>query len=418
MSSTLPPVVIVGAGMAGLSCALRLIESGHEVVVYEGSDRVGGRVGTDEVDGYLIDRGFQVYLDAYPTAGRLLDLQSLELRSFDPGALIWTGKKFHRLMDVFRRPASLIGTAAAPIGTLGDKLRVGALRAKLRAKTIEEIAQTEDISTERYLEKFGFSQSMIDTFFRGFYGGIFLERELRTSSHMFEFTFKMFGAGSATVPARGMQQIPQQLANRLPENCLHLNHKVSEVRQDGITLANGESIAASHVVVATDARCAGELVPEMRPQLPDWRSEVSFAFSVPGQVLNEPIIALDGTGECAVNNVCNMAAVSPHYAPTGHSLIVATALTDSDAPALEIEVRNELSQWLQTDASQWRLLARDRITRALPEQLPKTERHGYLKARNGPWLAGDYCESASIEGAVRSGQQVADRITASLHTPH
>ena len=115
-------------------------------------------------------------------------------------------------MDVFREPLHLVGSALAPVGSMTDKLRVAALRWRLMHKTIEEIAGHEDMTTETYLMRAGFSPRMIDGFFRPFYGGIFLENELRTSSRMFEFTFKMFSQGSATLPAKGMGEIPRQLA--------------------------------------------------------------------------------------------------------------------------------------------------------------------------------------------------------------
>ncbi|MDA7934695.1 FAD-dependent oxidoreductase, partial [Akkermansiaceae bacterium] len=115
------PIVIVGAGLSGLACAVTLHRSGREVVVLEASDGVGGRVRTDEIDGFLLDRGFQVYLDAYPEAGEMLDLDALDLKSFEPGSMVFDGSKLCRVMDVFRRPRDLVASALAPIGTIFDK---------------------------------------------------------------------------------------------------------------------------------------------------------------------------------------------------------------------------------------------------------------------------------------------------------
>ncbi len=408
MSEETAPIVIIGAGMAGLSCALKLQEAGKDIRVLEAGDRVGGRIRTDEKEGYLIDRGFQVYLDAYPTAGALLDLDALDLRKFEPGALIWRGGKLHRMMDVFRRKAALFSTAFSAIGSLGDKLKVGLLRLSLKNKSLEKIQSDPDMTTEALLKQRGFSPEMIDGFFRGFYGGIFLERDLRTSSRMFEFTFKMFANGSATVPAKGMQQIPEQLAARLRAGTLRLGSPVEKIEKGKVTLQNGEVVEASQIVVATDAKSAANLVPEMANEMPAWRSEVNFAFGFEGAVLVEPIIALNGMRRGVINNVCNMAAVSPDYAPAGHSLLMVTVLGASENPALESQVRAELSQWFETDATTWKLISRDRIVQALPEQGPNGFRKGYLKAAEGIWMAGDYCESASIEGAVVSGQKVAN----------
>ena len=240
------PVLIVGAGMAGLACALQLHRAGRAVRVFEASDGVGGRVRTDVHDGFLLDRGFQVFLDTYPQTRKLLDLEALDLKAFEPGALIYRGGRLHRLMDVFRRPASAWSSLTAPVGSLSDKLRVGWLRMKLLNSSFEAIAAREDRTTESYLREFGFSETIIDRFFRAFYGGIFLERELRTSSRMFEFTFKLFGRGSATVPANGMGEIPKQLASRLPHGTIQLNQAVKTVGIDSITLESGERIQGCH----------------------------------------------------------------------------------------------------------------------------------------------------------------------------
>lgn len=204
MSASEKKVLIVGGGLAGLACAIRLHQSGARPLIFEGSDGVGGRVRTDEVDGFLLDRGFQVFLDAYPEAGALLDMDKLDLRAFRPGALIYQTSGMRRIMDVLREPRHLIESALAPVGSLADKLRVARLRWRLMRLSTEEIAGHEDMTTESYLKHAGFSPAMIDGFFRSFYGGIFLERELQTSSRMFEFTFKMFSQGSATLPSRGM----------------------------------------------------------------------------------------------------------------------------------------------------------------------------------------------------------------------
>ena len=189
--------VIVGAGLAGLACGCELAQRGLSCVLLEASDGVGGRARTDQVDGFLLDRGFQVLLTDYPEAKRLLDYPALQLQSFEPGALVRINGKFHRVSDPWRRPSEAMSTLMAPIGSVSDKLDLGKLRAKLSGDSQED-PQAGQISTMQYLRDFGFSSAMIDSFFRPFLGGIFLERELLTSSRMFEFVFRMFSSGEAS----------------------------------------------------------------------------------------------------------------------------------------------------------------------------------------------------------------------------
>ena len=229
------PIIIVGAGLTGLSCAVYLHERGIPVRILEASDGIGGRIRTDSVQGFLLDRGFQVYLSAYPEAGKLLDLDALNLHSFEPGALVFDGRKLHRVMDVFRRPFRILESAFAPIGSFTDKFKV----ALLRLRILKNTTSSPDQSTESFLKQFGFSHRMIDSFFRAFYGGIFLEDELRTSSRMFEFTFRMFSQGNATLPAKGMEAIPRQLADRLPDQAIQLNAAVTDIKGLEVTLASG-----------------------------------------------------------------------------------------------------------------------------------------------------------------------------------
>lgn len=418
-NSSAPPVIIVGAGLAGLACAIRLHEAGQEVKVYEASDGVGGRVRTDRVDGFLLDRGFQVYLDAYPTAGGLLDLKRLDLHAFEPGALVYDGRELHRVMDVFRRPSSLISSALAPIGSLLDKFRVALLRFRATGSDVSEIQSRPDTRTESFLRDFGFSDRMIDGFFRAFYGGIFLERDLRTSSRMFEFTYKMFSEGSATLPAYGMGAITDQLAKRLPEGCIELHSAVGAISPDHIVLANGSHIPASKVIVATQAPQTARLVPTFAPQKPGWRSVTNVYFAADETPIDSPIIALNATGKGLVNNVCVPNQVCPNYAPDGQNLVSVSVLGQHRDTTLANQVIKELTTWFGEEVETWRHLRTDVIQHALPEQLPAKSfdpSAGYLHL-DDILICGDHTTSASIEGAIISGQATADAYLALLPKP-
>ena len=422
------PVLIVGAGLSGLTCALRLHQAGIPVHIIEASDGVGGRVRTDQVDGFLLDRGFQVYLSAYPQAGELLDLEALELQAFEPGAIVYDGKGLKRVMDVFRRPRYLIGSALSSIGSLADKMRVALLRFQTLGSSEEEIRDHKDQSTESFLREFGFSEKMINGFFRCFYGGIFLETELRTSSRMFEFTFKMFSQGSATLPARGMGSIPLQLARRLPAETIRINSPATSVTCSSVTLANGSVLQGSHVVLATQASQTSEFIPSFSSHAPQWRSVTNVYYAADKSPLKEAIIALNGSSKGLVNNVCVPSDVSPLYAPEGKSLISVSLLGLHRDEHIPTEVKKELAAWFGEQVDGWQHLRTDIIKHALPEQAPEENQQNDTEAYTGThteapkgflkiddiMICGDHTTSASIEGAIISGNQTAAALLASI----
>ena len=410
MSVSQEEIIIVGAGLSGLACALKLQEAGHEFLLLEASDGPGGRVRTDEVDGFLLDRGFQVYLDAYPTAGELLDLPQLNLHTFEPGAFVFKGKKLHRMMDVFRRPQYLLTSAFSPIGTLWDKVRVACLRYSLTRSSAQEIAKTPELPTRDFLKKYGFSDGMIEDFFGSFYGGIFLERALRTSNRQFQFTFKMFAKGAATLPAGGIGQITKQLADRIPQARIRYQCSVSAIRENEISLTSGETLSAQKIILATPYHVTSTLLPDLKIPEFGWRAVTNLYFQAPHSPVQEPIIILNGENKGRVNNVAVLSDVCPTYAPSGQSLISVSLLGLFEEENLPETVKKELQQWFGQQVTQWKHLRTNRIPHALPEQLPNAPIIHHPKPPL--YLCGDYGTSTSIEGAIISGQQAAQRVLA------
>ena len=402
-------VIIIGAGLAGLTCARRLQAGGVDCLVLEAGDGIGGRVRTDRVEGFRLDRGFQVLLTAYPAAKTWLDYERLELRKFSPGARVWCDGTMHRVSDPWREPGALWETMRAPVGSLADKVRIGTLRAAARRGTLAELFARPETSALRALRAHGFSERMIERFMRPWLGGVFLDRELETSSRMLEFVFRMFAEGDIAVPAAGMQAIPEQLAAALTPGTVRLNARVAAVESGAVRLASGERIEGRQIVVAAEGAGAAELLPEL--VAPRWRAVTAVYFGAKASPLGEPTLMLNGTGRGRVNNVAVMSDVAPGYAPAGAALISVSILGEApeDDAALEAGVRQELTEWFGAGVTEWRALRVDRIRRALPVRWP-LERRAPVAIRPGVWAAGDFLNSASIQGAMESGELAGEAI--------
>src|SRR5829696_697102 len=202
-------VIVVGAGLAGLTCAKVLSERGTEVVVFEASDGVGGRVRTDEKDGFLLDRGFQVYFTSYPVSRRHLDHAKLDLRDFDPGAIVCRDANKSVLSDPLRDPKALVPSLLSDAATLPDKLRTIKLAAKILpggAIAAGEEDGGPDSSTLEYLKAPGLSERYINTCLRPYPGGLLLSRTLCPSYRDFRFPLRMLATARPVIPARGRRE--------------------------------------------------------------------------------------------------------------------------------------------------------------------------------------------------------------------
>ncbi|RKH09856.1 NAD(P)/FAD-dependent oxidoreductase [Corallococcus sp. CA047B] len=412
---TKPGVIVVGAGLAGLACAKALREARVEVHVLEAGDAPGGRVRTDAHEGFLLDRGFQVYLTAYPEGQRVLDVKALSPRRFIPGAKVWRGGRLHTLADPLRHPVEAVSHLFEPVGGLLDKLRVLELRQHATSGELGDLWQRPQQDSLRFLRDLGFSEEMIDAFLRPFFGGIFLERELSTSSRMLEFVFRMFSRGHTVVPERGMGAIPEQLAAKLPSGALRMKVRVAEVWGHRVRLEDGEMVHADAVVVATDPGTAASLLLGM--PAPRMNRVTCLYFAAPEPPVEGPWLLLNGEGTGPVNNVAVMSEVSPAYAPKGHALVSVSVVDDGgDADGLEARVRAQMTEWFGAAVSAWRHLRTYVIPDALPVQTPSAlvEPHRPVRLAAGLYVCGDHRENASIDGALTSGRRAAEAVLLDL----
>jgi phytoene dehydrogenase-like protein len=436
-------VVIVGGGLAGLACARELHAQNFSVVVLEASDGTGGRVRTDASGGFLLDRGFQVLLTAYPEAQSQLDYAKLELKNFEPGALVRYGRKFHRVSDPFRRPSQALGTLLDGTLTLRDKFEVARLRMRLAGVPPDKLFRGEQEDTLNFLRRSGFSERGIQRFFMPFFGGVFSDTSLRASSRFFKYLFQCFSAGDTAVPALGMEQIPKQMTAGLPHLRVLLNSLATRVEKIGpakyaVDTAMRQTVEARTVVVATDATTAQRLLAPFGADARQvttvaWNGVTTLYYAAPRAPIDEPLVLLNGEGTSGgpVNHAAVMTNLSQAYAPAGTHLICANVpgkapQGESERAALEQDVRTQLRRWFGHQVSQWEVVGGYFLPQAVPlqryaewEQGPvsvKIAAKGRVKKDEAQeiFICGDYCETASIQGALVSGRRTAEAVTASL----
>ena len=412
------PTIIIGAGMAGLACANWLHRAGRSCLVLEAADGVGGRVRTDVTsDGFRLDRGFQILLTDYPEARRMFDYGALDLQKYQSGAVVrLPDGRETTLENPLQQPLAAFTALASPIGTLKDKLLIAKLATELQGQSPEALLSHPSETTLEFLRRYGWSEQIITNFFRPFFGGVYLDRELSTASNFFEFVFQQFIKGDAAVPALGMQQLPEQIAARLPAGSLRLHTAVAAVLDGGRTvrLASGETLAAAATVVATDGPAAARLLGAEAPAPVSMAARPTtctyFATAGAAPSHGHKLLHLNALPGALAHNVAFPAEVSAAVAPAGQGLVSvsthgAHGLADEE---LTERLRPELAAWFGPMAQQWRHLRTYRIAQALPVYGPGQPVQQPLQLCDALYRCGDWVAYPSLNAALGTGRQVAE----------
>jgi phytoene dehydrogenase-like protein len=419
--------IVVGGGLAGLACARGLWRAGRRTLVVEAADRVGGRVATDSVDGFRVDRGFQVFNDAYPE-GRQLDLPALGLGRFEAGALVAEGRRLRRVADPWRQPLSAVAALMSGTVGLGDALRTAKLRrdavAAVRSGGLDPDAASSprERSTAEELAARGFSPAFIRRFFVPFFGGVFLERRLETSATVFLFDFAMFALGRASLPSGGMAAIPAQLAAGLPGDAVWTGCRVRRVAPGRVELIDESPLHARDVIVATDLRAAAGLVPaECRGPWADRREKGTAVVAFAGErsPLATPTLVVSGEESGPIDNLTVPSDIAAGYAPSGAALVCVSLRPEWAEPGRREQavtaILEQATGWFGGTVRTWRHLATIAVPQALPDETPAARRHRPSHPRLAPglFLCGDHSATASINGALASGRRAAEAVLAS-----
>lgn len=403
-------IVIIGGGLSGLTAAVALHRAGRKVVVLEATDRIGGRVKTDLVDGFLLDRGFQVFQDSYPTARKWLDFKALDLKPFRNGCILRGDRAISHIADPWRAPLQALRGLLSPPGSYFDLFKVAAFRRRVLKSTdpYECLTAPQTSALER-LRQSGFSEAMINEFFRAFFGNVFLEKDLSTSSRMLDFVFRMFSQGSATLPAGGMEAIPKQLAQQLPNSYIRTNSSVAAIEDQCIFLGNGEQIKASHIIVALEMPAASRLLKT--DETYSFRQTNCTYFDAPHAPFTAPILMLNRDPDGPIDSLCCPSNVQSTYAPKNRALISVSSIQrqPTDLQNWLADIKHQLKSWFGNEVDRWRHLSTYHIPFSLPDQSCNSMEpvRKPSRVRPGIYRCGDYCDTRSIDGAMASGERAA-----------
>ena len=397
-------VVIIGAGVSGLVAGINLEKAGFEPIIYDRNNRVGGRVQTDYIDGHTFDKGFQILLPNYPAAKKYLNIQLLHLKYFAPGAFVFKDGYHGKLGNPGKDFDLLFSTLFSKLATFSDKLKIVKLYRKVKYKSFDEIFKTESKTTLNYLKSFGFSNHVIDNFFKPFYAGVFLEENLDTSSRMFEFTFKLFAETKAGIPEKGIQAIPNQLANQLKKTTFHFNTSIKSVEDDFLVLSNDKTVKYDFAIIATEP---SSLISNLNNQQSEWKSVDNLYFEVENRVINLPMIGLISDHESFINNLHYLTLASKSTQIISVSIVKSHHLSQQE---LIEKVQEELEEICHIKVK--RFLKHYKIPKALPNildvnyQIPHTE----TKLKDRIFLAGDVLSNGSLNAAMLNGESAAKAV--------
>lgn len=411
-------VVVVGAGLAGLECARTLHTAGLTVRVIEAADVVGGRVRTDRVDGFTLDRGFQLLNPAYPAVRSRVDVAALDLRTFLPGVAVRAESGRLALLADPRRapillPRTVVDALAAGLARPRELVALAGWAAPAVGR-VERLLAGPDVALGTSLDAAGVAGPLRRQVLEPFLAGVLASADGTTSAAFTRLLVRAFLLGTPGVPAQGMVALPAQLASQVPDVVLGARvDSVGRAPGGGVVVAGdaGEVLARA-AVVATDPVTAARLLPGL--DAPAMKGLATWWFATDEAPTLLRAVVVDGRRSGPVVNAAVISLVAREYAPRGQHLVQATTLLGTGEAPTEAEVRRQTGEMLGADARPWRLLTRHDVPAALPVQPEPLVVRRPVDLGDGLVVCGDHRDTASIQGALVSGRRAARAVLARL----
>ncbi|MFF4355312.1 NAD(P)/FAD-dependent oxidoreductase [Streptomyces sp. NPDC001604] len=420
-------VVIVGAGVAGLSAAHRLTSAGVTTAVLEAAPCVGGRMSTEKVDGFRLDRIGQLLSTAYPELRLTPGLDALALRPFAPGVLLHSDGRHHHagapaaaggargalhaVRALASAPAKNAPRTTAPLGTAVDQARLGNALSRLATIPIERLLSRPELPAAQALTARGVPARTIDGFLRPLLAALLCDPDLTTSSRCADLALRAFACGRLCLPEGGAELLPELLARALPPGTVHTGVRVTSVSTSAVTTAEHGEIRCRAVLLATDARAAADLLPGLR--VPDFHPLTVLHHTTDEPPTTGASLLLDADRSGPVAHTAIVSAVDPSRAPAGRALISTTVL-GPPPPELDTAVRMHLSRLYGTSTTRWETLAVHHTPEAVPAMRPPHDLRRPVRLLAGLYVCGDHRDTSTVQGALHSAHRASTAILTDL----